>query len=365
MSWPLDFDTDCLCSHKLVLLEQIESQNLPEKWGGTRELGQLSNEPHAGDICMGGEVPLYYKSTTKSIDDVKGLNSIYKQSIVAGSIFTLKYPVRVQSNLIWKFRIEGGEIEFGIQRRRVRSVEESPDSKSSLNSEEPEVPALPENEAQSFQKKKPSTSTNSEKDVIGALDQPSVNMDEKETSTTSPLKEQDESQSAPRHNPLLDSSRYQEPSDLKKAITDQLTSELVLMKKESDALKQIKDRTEEKIDLFDETDEDENIPLENIFQKVKVLSKDSQGGCLTCDPGYVYTLTFDNSESMFRSRKLFYSVNLEDTLKKKEDTVIAETGEQRSMGMADLMNFVKDLIEMEEKKKNGLLQPSTTKNTAV
>lgn len=107
--------------------------------------------------------------------------------------------------------------------------------------------------------------------MIGALDQPSVNMDEKETSTTSPLKEQDQSQSAPRHNPLLDSSRYQEPSDLKKAITDQLTSELVLMKKESDALKQIKDRTEEKIDLFDETDEDENIPLENIFQKVKVI----------------------------------------------------------------------------------------------
>ena len=107
--------------------------------------------------------------------------------------------------------------------------------------------------------------------MIGALDQPSVNMDEKETSTTSPLKEQDESQSAPRHNPLLDSSRYQESSDLKKAITDQLTSELVLMKKESDALKQIKDRTEEKIDLFDETDEDENIPLENIFQKVKVI----------------------------------------------------------------------------------------------
>ena len=27
--------------------------------------------------------------------------------------------------------------------------------------------------------------------------------------------------------------------------------------------------------------------------------------------------------------------------------------EQRSMVMADLMNFVKDLIEMEEKKKNG------------
>ena len=31
-----------------------------------------------------------------------------------------------------------------------------------------------------------------------------------------------------------------------------------------------------------------------MMMMIKVLSKDSQGGCLTCDPGYVYTLTFDN-----------------------------------------------------------------------
>ena len=85
-------------------------------------------------------------------------------------------------------------------------------------------------------------------------------MDEKETSTTSLLKEQDES----RHNQLLESTRYQ-------AITEHLTSELVLMKEESDALKQLEESTEEKINLFDETDEDVNIPLENVFQKVKVI----------------------------------------------------------------------------------------------
>ena len=103
--------------------------------------------------------------------------------------------------------------------------------------------------------------------MIGALDQPSVNMDEKETSTTSPLKEQDES----RHNQLLESTRYQEQNYLKKTITEHLTSELVLMKEESDALKQLEESTEEKINLFDETDEDVNIPLENVFQKVKVI----------------------------------------------------------------------------------------------
>ena len=92
--------------------------------------------------------------------------------------------------------------------------------------------------------------------MIGALDQPSV-----ETSTTLPFKEQDES----RHNQLLESTRYQD------TITEHLTSELVLMKEESDALKQLEESTEEKINLFDETDEDVNIPLENVFQKVKVI----------------------------------------------------------------------------------------------
>ena len=92
-------------------------------------------------------------------------------------------------------------------------------------------------------------------------------MDEKETSTTSLLKEQDES----RHNQLLESTRYQEQNYLKKTITEHLTSELVLMKEESDALKQLEESTEEKINLFDETDEDVNIPLENVFQKVKVI----------------------------------------------------------------------------------------------
>ena len=96
-------------------------------------------------------------------------------------------------------------------------------------------------------------------------------MDEKETSTTSPSKEEDESQSASRHNQLLESTRYQEQNYLKKTITEHLTSELVLMKEESDALKQLEESTEEKINLFDETDEDVNIPLENVFQKVKVI----------------------------------------------------------------------------------------------
>ena len=39
--------------------------------------------------------------------------------------------------------------------------------------------------------------------------------------------------------------------------------------------------------------------MKMIMMMIKVLSKDSQGGCLACDPGYVYTLTFDNRYKIY------------------------------------------------------------------
>ena len=45
--------------------------------------------------------------------------------------------------------------------------------------------------------------------------------------------------------------------------------------------------------------------MKMIMMMIKVLSKDSQGGCLACDPGYVYTLTFDNRYKIYNITKRY------------------------------------------------------------
>jgi len=280
---------------KQVLLEEISGENLPEMWGGAKRSEPTKQDleedvkPEAAGVCLGGEVPLYYR-TLKKGDEILGVSSVHKQEIGAGTSFSAKLCFRKNSSLSWKFRVEGGDIGFSIHRRRC------------------------------CQKFRPSTTMNGKKSTF-----------------TLPL---DES------IPQVQLTKGTPSSEQVNGIEDKdITTEPNL-------------NPEDILEVFAEVDEeteiteDMNCPLEPVLENTKVKSgRDAHTGFLLCEGGYYYTLVFDNSESIFRSRKLYFSTSTDEHPKKEE--AAEKTLDYNTLAMADLMTFVKELLESEHAKRTG------------
>jgi len=113
----------------------------------------------------------------------------------------------------------------------------------------------------------------------------------------------------------------------------------------------------EEVDEELEMMEDPSQPPEKVLAIEKSRSgNDSQNGYLKCQGGYFYTITFDNSESVFRGRKLFYSINVETENKCVPSDNLAKGVEAglKNLKMKDLMSFVKELLESEKIKSSGV-----------
>jgi len=92
-----------------------------------------------------------------------------------------------------------------------------------------------------------------------------------------------------------------------------------------------------------------------VLETIQMTSeKIAQNGYLYCEKGYLYTLLFDNSESIFRSRKIFYSVisNEEENQIQMDAAKEEQEKEIGNFGMEDLMSFVRELMDSEQLKKN-------------
>ncbi|XP_063601788.1 SEC14-like protein 2 [Penaeus indicus] len=111
---------------KEELLKDIEADQLPQHWGGSRV--DPDGDPKCPSvICLGGEVPTkYYLSLSKSnlskLDDDENLCSI---TLSKGGKKRLKYEVKKPgSRLKWEFRTEDFDIGFGVSRKIKKGEEE-------------------------------------------------------------------------------------------------------------------------------------------------------------------------------------------------------------------------------------------------
>ncbi|XP_045616077.2 SEC14-like protein 2 [Procambarus clarkii] len=111
---------------KEALLEDIDADQLPQHWGGTRT-DPDGNTKCPSQICLGGEVPKkYYLSLSKSnlskITDDDNLSTI---TLNKGGKKRLKYDVKQPgSHLKWEFRTEDFDVGFGVSRKVKKGEEE-------------------------------------------------------------------------------------------------------------------------------------------------------------------------------------------------------------------------------------------------
>ena len=113
----------------------------------------------------------------------------------------------------------------------------------------------------------------------------------------------------------------------------------------------------------------ENVPFDPKVQS----QEEMQVGMLVCEPGYTYLIIFSNRGISFHPKKLKYSINLEtkeDQETTNRDTKKLENNHRpgtyylqyhffRTMDQSsDLVGFVMDLMEMDEKRKSDISQNS-------
>jgi len=86
---------------------------------------------------------------------------------------------------------------------------------------------------------------------------------------------------------------------------------------------------------------------EDVVDMTRVRShKEVQSGRIKCQAGFTYLVNFDNSHSMFRSKRLQYGINLQGP-QQKEATLEKGKGEVRELG--EVVTCVTDMLEVEEK----------------
>jgi len=95
---------------------------LPTQWGGTGA--------HGYTVCMGGQVPQEYLDHAQP-EEIPGMGEICLVKIEAGSMISLPQKVTKDCDLRWKFRSEGGDLGFGVQRKK--SEEDSPSTVLAFN----------------------------------------------------------------------------------------------------------------------------------------------------------------------------------------------------------------------------------------
>ncbi|XP_068239493.1 SEC14-like protein 2 [Palaemon carinicauda] len=108
------------------LLKDIEADQLPQHWGGTRT--DPDGDPKCpSQICLGGEVPKeYYMSLSKSnLSKQKGKENLSTLTLAKGDKKRLKFEVKKPgSHLKWEFRTEDYDIGFGVTRKVKKGEEE-------------------------------------------------------------------------------------------------------------------------------------------------------------------------------------------------------------------------------------------------
>merc|ERR1712106_132281 len=95
---------------KQPLLADLPGDILPVQLGGTKMVD--------GDdgICMGGEVTQEYLDQSQP-EEIPGMGEICQMKLEAGSEITIPYKVDQNCDLRWKFKSEGGDLGFGVQRK--------------------------------------------------------------------------------------------------------------------------------------------------------------------------------------------------------------------------------------------------------
>jgi len=64
-------------------------------------------------------VPENTKNLT-SPEELPGMAEVNSTSVAAGAVFTLRYTFSEESDLEWKFRSDGGDLGFSLQRKAAR-----------------------------------------------------------------------------------------------------------------------------------------------------------------------------------------------------------------------------------------------------
>jgi len=96
---------------KEPLLRSVPADILPAQWGGTKD---------GEGICMGGEVTEEYIQQAKPVE-IPGMGEIFQTKIEAGSLLTLPQIVTTDCDLRWKFKSEGGDLCFGVKKKKSDS----------------------------------------------------------------------------------------------------------------------------------------------------------------------------------------------------------------------------------------------------
>merc|ERR1719180_471195 len=213
---------------KEPLSEAVGLGVLPAKWGGTNS---------SADICMGDQVPENTKNLT-SPEELPGMAEVNSANVAAGAVFTLRYTFSEETKVEWKFRSEGGDIGFSIQKKLARLKNKSGSRKG--------------------------------KNSSGKLKKKEESFDE---------------------NP--DAS----PEDV--------------------------------------------IDLTRVRSHKEIIS-----GRLKCEAGFTYLLHFDNSHSMFRSKRLQYGINLQGP---QQEEATLEKGKREVRELGEVVTCVTDMLEVEQK----------------
>jgi len=380
---------------KQELLLHISPENLPELWGGKKSL-PLQVDVHeyeegevrlsVAGICMGGEVPLYYRTIHKC-EDIQGMNSVNKQQIDPGTLFSVKLSFRRNCTLNWKFRVEGGDIAFSVYRRRghtkcsskLQSIDANRSPKENKTGEvcEEKVPEICITYPGADLSKQVSCKISNHEKVPVDIDTTEENVyDIKIENTNKADNVEREKNKDSKH--MINGNKVDSDSEIKTFKNDseeRTEGSIGGGSGEDDRCSNIStaptnntrdtvgerqnDATNEQYDQVSEEEEDQLVedecaPNEEVLQPTKYKSsKECSGGYLRCEAGHVYTIVFDNSESMFRSRKLHYNLNIDAEPKKSEAIKKTPVKEEvvSALDMSDLMVFVRELLEFEEKSK--------------
>jgi len=106
------------------LVAALGEEVLPPLWGGVNT--------KTGNICMGGEVTLQQKNIFSSVNsgDISKDKKASSVNVAPGSSYTLRYTFSQSTHLQYKFKTEGGDIGFCIE--RIPGVDrESPSNRDS------------------------------------------------------------------------------------------------------------------------------------------------------------------------------------------------------------------------------------------
>ena len=213
------------------------------------------------------------------------MGDISTLTIASRSVFTLRFTMKQKCDLRWKFKTKRGSIGFGVQRRKCVQ------------------PVLSREEVSAYHiMAEEDTKDKDDANIVAATDAHPV----PEIQITNDLDDYDRNygnvkmkyHAGTKHKADCAVELMEEVDEMGSFVEDQT----------------IHAETVSKVSRV-------NIIYSNIISKLipQVQSHQQlQTGVLHCEPGFTYILIFDNSHSIFRSKKLTYGVNIQKFNKEVE-----------------------------------------------